>query len=325
MSLFAGLFGLAIVCGALWAARGSGQRPAEAAIVVYVGQRSPQEDGGFQRFEAALMRASANLAVRPHLKYAQVTVGEEDHMTRSLAQVLSTAPTVVITPTAGTALAAVRLPRQSAVIFSTYPDPVRWGMAESMRAPGRRATGVSLNDTLNAKRLELLRDAFPNIQRVGVLLDSGLARREDFESLAVRPAAALGLAAQAFVADSVAELDTLMHSAEARRMDAWYIPPTYIAFLAEAQVIAHLQRLQVPAIHATEREVARGALMAYSQDNSFVAEALADLTVRVLRGEDPGQIPIQRPKKFTLSVRPREGEGALPIHPAVVRRADLVF
>jgi hypothetical protein len=66
-------------------------------------------------------------------------------------------------------------------------------------------------------------------------------------------------------------------------------------------------------------------LMAFAQDVPAATEMLADLTLRILRGEDAGSIPVQRPKKFILAVRPRDEPGVPQIHPSVIRRADRVY
>ena len=77
-------------------------------------------------------------------------------------------------------------------------------------------------------------------------------------------------------------------------------------------------------MHATDREVAQGALMAYSQDTAYTAEALADLALRVAMGERAGDIPVQRPRRFVLSVRPRDEPAALRLPAHLVKRADRV-
>ena len=259
------------------------------------------------------------------LQYARVPVMPIEEKKHHLATLLAGRPAVLVAPTAATALAAVQVPRTTAVVFSSAPDPVRAGIVRSLQQPGGRVTGVSRADDWHAKRIELLRDAFPRGRRLGVLLDRDWARNENFEALIGQPARSFGYSATPFLADSADEAADVLASAEAQAMDAWYIPPNYIAYIARATIIKHLQRTRVPAIHATEQEVAQGALMAFAQDESFAAATMADLSLRILRGEDAGGIPVQRARRFVLAVRPRAEPGAPQIQPSVIRRADRVY
>ena len=242
-----------------------------------------------------------------------------------LAPWLADPMAVVVAPTAGLAAAVLAEPRQASVVFSSYIDPVHRGLVASLVKPGSRTTGVSLADTWHAKRLDLLREAFPRLQRVGVLLDRSLARLQPFDLHFDQPARALGLQALALVADTRDELDTALAQTAALRLDGWYIPATFVAYEYEREIIDALHRMEVPAIHATEQEVAAGALMAYAPDTGFVWDTLAELCLRVLGGEDAGAIPIQRPRRFSLAVRPRDEPRVLRLAPNLIQRADRVY
>jgi putative tryptophan/tyrosine transport system substrate-binding protein len=300
--------------------------------VVYLGYDTPAQDAGFSALQQSLRHMAPSHGVRLHLQHHLIPTTPETAQRSAVQAAMALGCEVLVAPdaaSAGIAAAALRQPApaaRQALVFSSFANPVAMGIVASMQAPGGRATGISLFDTWHGKRLELLREAFPGVHRVGVLLDRFWEPTATFAALIDAPAAALGLAALRFDADTPQELDAVMHSPAAARMDAWYVADSYIADLAEAQVIAHLARLQRPAIHTTVNEVAKGgALMAYAADRGFVFDALADLTLRVLRGEDPGGIPIQRPRRFVLAVRPREQPFALRIDPSVVRRADRIF
>jgi putative tryptophan/tyrosine transport system substrate-binding protein len=301
--------------------------------VVYLGSDDEAKDSSFKAMRESLERLAAARAVVARLDHRLVHARLSKPQQQALAaEVIDRGCDALIAPTADTALAAATALRrpgrrhQPPVLFASFGDPVVMGIVPTSQRPGGRITGVSLTDTWHAKRLELLREAFGPIRTVGVLLDRLWLPVVSYAVDVADPAAALGLHTVRFDADTVEELDTVMHSRAAAGMDAWYIADSYISWLAEARIIEHMRRLRRPAIHTTESEVADGgALMAYAADREFVFDALADLTLRVLRGEDPGSIPIQRPRRFVLAVRPRAEPAALRIHPSVVRRADRVY
>lgn len=301
--------------------------------VVYIGSDTPSVDASYIAMDQSLERLATARGMSVQLEHRLMhALLPKSEQAAAVARMLDAGCDALIAPTGDAAIAAAHACREPGrthvppVLFASFLDPVRTGVVESMQRPGGRITGVSLADTWHAKRFELLHEAFAGIRRVGVLLDRLWTPGHDFTAEVAIPAAAFGIEAVRFDADTVDELDQVMRSAEAARMDAWYVTDTYVNWIAEATVIEHIHRLQRPSIHTTESEVAdRGAVMAYAADRDFVFDALADLTLRTLRGEDPGSIPVQRPRRFVLAVRPRLEPAALRIHPAVVRRANRVY
>jgi putative tryptophan/tyrosine transport system substrate-binding protein len=306
----------------------SGCRPAPPPEqVLYLGDADGTADGdaGLANLRAALHDRTRSLGRSLPLAYRAIPTPLTADARARLHPWLADLRAVVVAPTAALAAAVIAEPRAASVVFSSYTDPVRRGLVPSLVKPGSRITGVSLADTWHAKRLDLLRDAFPRLQRLGVLLDRSMARTQPFGLHFAEPARALGLQALALVADTRDELDAALAQTAALRLDGWYIPATFVAYEFEREIIDALQRLKIPAIHATEQEVEAGALMAYAPDTGFVWDTLAELCLRVLGGEDAGAIPVQRPRRFSLAVRPRDEPRALRMDPAVVRRADRVY
>jgi putative tryptophan/tyrosine transport system substrate-binding protein len=293
--------------------------------IVFAGPESADIDMRYARFQKSIQRLNPSWRNQATLSYAHVSVEDEQQTAREIALALMGPPKVLVTANATSAVAALKAKTQVNIVFASASEPVRLGLAKSYRLPGVGITGVSFFDELDAKRLELLRDAFPNIQRVGVLADDTSTQYMHFEATLAKPAAALGLSVTRFRANSIDDANRILRSADAADMQAWYVPRNYVSFIAEREIIEHIRRLNIPAIHATEQEVRNGALMAYIQDTTFMYDALADLTLRILRGEDAGSIPIQRPKKFILAVRPRDEPGTPQINPSVIRRADKVY
>ena len=293
--------------------------------VAYIGTRSAQTDRSFQRLRAALDKLPKAHRSQLNLAYQPVRDQGPAAAQADLAHRPAPAPDIWVAPTGDSARAVHSLADHRPIVFATYPDPRRLGLVSSLSKPGGRATGVMLEFDLHAKRLELLRDASPGARVVGALLDSSWAATRDLHATLIDPARSLGLELRPFVANSLDEVDRLMLGSAITQVQAWYIPPTYIADLAQDAVIAHLKRLQRPAMHATVGEVQQGALMAYSLDNSDVYDTMATQIAKLAAGHAPGDLPVQRSMRYVLSVRPRSGPGDIAIHPSVIRRADRVF
>jgi putative tryptophan/tyrosine transport system substrate-binding protein len=297
----------------------------ELPTIAFIGTVTEADDPSFAGFRAALSRAWPANRAPPTLRYHDGGDLDPIRLSRTVATAIAQRPTLLVLPTGDSAVAAAAMSHDSPVVFASYLEPVRNGIVDSTRRPGHRTTGISLADRLDLKRLELLKDAFPRIRTVALLADRWWLAEYDAVQLAADAATKLSLQLVVLQADTPEALQSLLSSTRATDCDAWYIPPTYVAYQAEALIISHLRRLRLPAIHATEEEVANGALMSYSQDTRFAYDAMAELARRVALGEDAGSIPVQRPYRYTLSVRIEPDAPWARIEPSVVRRADRVL
>lgn len=294
-------------------------------VIAYLGAWPESEDPVYARFKATLAQRHPTLAARATLRHFLSEGSQNAKLDAAVHAALALRPAVLVAPTADDGRRATALSKDTPVVFSSYADPVAYGIRDAMQRSARPIAGVSLVDTMDAKRLELLRDAFPSIRHVAVLADRSWAYDLGGADRIVRAAEDLGLKTRLVLVDDLEELDTQFRARGLPRDDAWYIPATTISYTAQAQVIAHLQRLNVPAIHATVDEVRAGAVMAYEHDTSFAIDALADLVQRICHGEPAGQIPIQTPQRLIFAVRLPNGAGHPQPSVAVVRRADLVI
>lgn len=296
---------------------------ARLPTIRFLGPDPEPDDSTFARYRDALNRSPREPGMRPRLEH--VFIGSDDEAGERTRSALKSFDGVAIAPTGIQLRTAHDAGYAGRLIFATYLDPARLGYVDSLSRPGRRRTGVSLDDKLHAKRLELLSDAYPHIRSVAALVDGSWLRFFDPVPTLVAPGRALGLQVQVHRADTAQQVDLLMGSRAVAQMDAWYLPPTTVADDAEAQIRRHLQRLVVPSMHTTARDVEAGAPLAYEQDGSDVFDVLAELTRQVLLGADAGSIAVQRPRRFRLVVRPRQEPGWPRMSASVIRRADLVL
>ncbi|HSI51559.1 MAG TPA: ABC transporter substrate binding protein [Ideonella sp.] len=285
-----------------------------------------KEDPSYQRFAKAWLARSSGCSSH-HLAYLsgpEIQAQLDADFSRQLRQLSSDPRSIFVAPTAAFAESALPLLGPASLVFATYADPVAHGLLEPSGARHRHVTGVSLNDQLSLLRLTLLMEAFPRIKAIGVVADDSWAG-EQFKELETafrkqHPKVRLEL----LTANKASDLDAVFRKAASPSIGALYYPPSAIAYFEEATLIARTVALRKPAMHSTQGEVQRGALMAYSQDTSFVFDALADLVLRICRGEPAETIPVERPRRFVLSIRAQYDLGGAKIAPAVVSRADLV-
>jgi putative ABC transport system substrate-binding protein len=295
--------------------------------LLFLGYQGEAADAYFGRFKTTLAARHPTLFEHMRFDYVQGAEDDETVLPARLKQALGGAlpAHIVLAPTHRTALIAKSLVSPVPLVFASHPDPVTAGLIE-VAMPRRQAiTGVSQADQLSGKRIELLHDAYPALHKLAVLADRYWLDTELADGKIAAVAARHGMSLSAVAAETEADVRRVMGAAGAADFDAWYIPASYVAYVAEAAIIERLRALKVPAIHATTGEVKLGALMAYAQDTSFVTDALADLVARVLAGEDARTIPIERPRRYVLAVRADAEALALGMSPAMLRQADQVY
>jgi putative tryptophan/tyrosine transport system substrate-binding protein len=204
-------------------------------------------------------------------------------------------------------------------------DPVGSGLVQSLSNPGGNLTGLTYYATeLTAKRLELLQEVVPGISSIGVLANPVVSYLP-FEEDTKRAAQALGLALVVRQVREPGELDAAVHQMKAEGAQAVFVLPD-VMFAHEAKRIADLalaERLPLMAWGGWFTEA--GGLMAYSADYATLVRRLAVYVDKILKGAQPGNLPIEQPDRFDLSVNLRTARTlGLTIPPEFLARADKV-
>jgi putative ABC transport system substrate-binding protein len=181
-------------------------------------------------------------------------------------------------------------------------DPVAAGLARSLAKPGGNLTGVSYYATeLTAKRLELLRELVPQITKIGVLANPDVSYLP-FESDTKRAVSELGISAIFHQVREEVDLEGAFSQMKAEGVQAVFILPDMM--LANAAVpiatLALLHHLPTMAWGGWFTET--GCLMAYSSDYVEMEHRLAYYVDRILKGAKPGDLPIEQPTTFKLSI-----------------------
>jgi putative ABC transport system substrate-binding protein len=203
---------------------------------------------------------------------------------------------------------------------------VQPGIAQSLARPGGTVTGfiMDVDSQVEAKRLELLREAIPGIKRIAYLglagwLDSpagksvvGAAQRL---GLTLFDAAYTGLDIQAAFAIIARE-----------RPDAVLIPLGASSFGNRQRFGQFVSAKRLPCVAGFREIVEHGCLMSYGTDNSDVLRRAAGYVAKILEGAKPGELPIQQPTKFELVINLKEAKAlGLKFPQSILLRADSVI
>ena len=233
---------------------------------------------------------------------------------------------LIVAPTSIYTGAAQRVTSTIPLVFASHADPVNSGHVVSLARPGSNATGLTIimSETM-AKSLELLKEALPGLSRVAVIWDPGTPSHTPALK-AIEPASrSLGLRLQALGVRRVAEFDEAFSMAARERAGAVLLLSTPL-FMGGAKQLAELGLARkLPTMFGPREHVEAGGLMSYSPDRADIYRRAAGYVDKVLKGADPGELPIELPAKFdfVINLRPAQALG-LTIPQAVLLQATEV-
>jgi putative tryptophan/tyrosine transport system substrate-binding protein len=215
-------------------------------------------------------------------------------------------------------------------LLGIVADPVRTGLVTSLARPGGNFTGVSVDAGVGlfGKRLQLLKELLPSIQRVAYL-----GTPVEWNGLNVQELRAAGghleLTVFGVLSEQIAdphELRRLFHEAVRERADAAVVSAGGFV-LAHRQLIVELAAANgLPAMYAFREFIEAGGLAAYGPDLGEAAEHLASQVDQVLKGAKPSDLPVHQASKFALVINITTARALdLSIPPTLLARADEVI
>jgi putative ABC transport system substrate-binding protein len=212
------------------------------------------------------------------------------------------------------------------IVFAAAGDPVGSGIVASLARPGGNVTGFSVQQAEAAgKRLELLRTLAPGFRRLAMLVILANPLHVSERSEVVSAARSLGIDVTMLEIrgpdDIVPALETIK-----TRVDALYVPPDPIVIskLTAINTVARVARL--PSIHGSREYVEAGGLMSYGPDFLDLFARAADYVDRILRGANPGELPIEQPRHFEFVISLKTAKALrLTVPSSLLLRADQVI
>jgi putative tryptophan/tyrosine transport system substrate-binding protein len=256
------------------------------------------------------------------------TEGQGDRALSLSAELVSFKPDLIIVIGTTQVRAAKQATSRIPIVMAGVIDPVGRGLVDSLARPGGNVTGVA--DTLpemEGKRLQLLKEAVPNLSRVGIL-DPGGPDKDSWKSRYLDHAAqALGLKLQVYAAEGKEFAQAFAAMTKAGE-EALFVEPTPLFNTGDRpQRIAELAaQHRLPSIYQDRRFVDAGGLMSYSTDSLADLRRIGIYVDKILNGANPGNLPVEQPTSFKLIINLKTAETlGLTIPPALLILADEVM
>ena len=238
-------------------------------------------------------------------------------------------PDAILARTTPVTAALLKETKTIPIVFVNVSDPVGAGFADSMARPGRSATGfTNVEASLGGKWVQVLKELDPQIARLGVIFDpkTSPAGGAFYLGLVQDAARSLDLETAAMPARDAGELERAIEAFAREPRGALVVQPDVTTTNLRKVIIALAARHRLPAVYPFRFVVREGGLAAYGIDVSDVYRRAAGYVDRILRGERPGELPVQAATQFELAINLATAkELGLSVSPALLARADEVI
>jgi putative ABC transport system substrate-binding protein len=303
-------------------------RKQKRLVAVLMGGLLSNDPGGqaeVAAFETGLTELGWKLGDNIELEY-RWPGAELDQVSIAANEIVAMRPDLVVsrsTPTTG-----IMMNRGLPIVFVLVTDPLFSGFVQNLGKPGGSVTGFSLFEgSVGGKWLALLKEAAPAISRVSLLFNPETAPfAEGYRRSAEAAAPTVGITVVSAPCGNAAHNESALN-ARAREGGGGIIgiPDTFINEHRDL-IIELAAGHRLPAVYGIRDFVPRGGLLAYSADFAAIFHRAAGYVDRTLRGVRPGELPVQAPDKFTLSVNLKTaGAIGLTLPQNLIARADEVI
>ena len=231
--------------------------------------------------------------------------GDVNRMQISSKELVGSAPDAILAHTTPVTAALQRETRTVPIVFVLVSDPVGEGFVAGLPRPGGNITGfVHTEGEFAGKLLELLAEIAPTVKRVAIMFnpDTAPGRGSSYLPSFDTAARSFGLEAIAAPVRNDAEIQAIVATLGREEGGGLVAMPDGFTLVHRAAMILQAARNKIPAVYWNAIMARDGGLLSYGPDTSDIFRRAAPYFDRILRGEKPGDLPVQAPTKFELVI-----------------------
>jgi putative tryptophan/tyrosine transport system substrate-binding protein len=244
------------------------------------------------------------------------------------AELVSSSPDLIVASSTPVIAALKQATRTIPIVFSVVNDPLGQGFVASLARPGGNITGFTFVEfTMVGKWLEMLKEIAPGVRRVALIFNPQTAPYYPIylRKFGAVPTTFVAELAAAPVRDE-AEVETAVAALAQEPVGGLIVAPDPFINTRRGLIMALAKRHRLPAIYGFRQYVTEGALMSYGPDTTDIVRRSALYVDRILKGEKPGDLPVQEPTKFELAINLTTANWlGLKIPPSLLAIADEVI
>jgi putative ABC transport system substrate-binding protein len=255
--------------------------------------------------------------------------GDDINRIRAVAQELvGLQPDIILASSTPAAIALQRETRTIPIVFAYVADPVPSGLVPRLDRPGGNVTGFGGTEaSLGGRWLELLSEIAPGLKRAAIMFNPDIGApvsvfMPSFET-AARSLKVVPITAPVH---SDVEIETAIAALGREPGGGLVVMADVFMVVHRAPIISAAARNNVPAVHVLSESAREGGLLSYGDDAPDLYRRAASYVDRILRGEKPGDLPVQLPTKYEMVLNLKTAKAlGLIVPPSLLARADEVI
>jgi len=310
---------------AVWPLAARAQQMGKVPRIGYLGSSSPSLEPHFvEAFRQKLRELGhiegENIAIE--YRWAE---GQDRRLPELAAELVRLQPNVIVTTGTPGALAAMQATKTIPIVMASSGDPVGAGLVASLARPGGHVTGFTIvGPQIEGKRLDLLKEAVPELSRVAVLWNPSYPASVSYFNTIENAGRTLRIS-----------LDPVAEVRRANELDNAFFAiasarPRALLVVADRFLLAHRKRIvefaaakRLPGMFPYREYVEAGGLMSYAPSNIELFRGAATYVDKILKGAKPGDLPVQEPTKLELIVNLKTSKAiGLTVPESFLLRAD---
>jgi len=267
--------------------------------------------------------AGHNIAME--VRYAQ---GRHQRLPALAAELVRLRVDVIFASTTPASLAAQKATSTIPIVIGFVADPVGSGLVASLARPGGNITGWThlAGVALNAKRVELLKEAVPGATRIGAFWNPANPIHGPGLQEVEAATQALKMQLHAVGVQDPQEFESAFLSMARERVQALTVPPDGMFLAYDKRIIALAAKRRIPTLYGVTELAEAGGLMAYGTNLPDQYRRGAIYVDKILKGAKPADLPVEQPTKFELVINLKTAKQiGLTIPPNLLARADRVI
>ena len=310
------------------AARAQQERMRHIGVLMPLAENDPESQARITAFREGLAKLGWTEGRNVQIEYRWIA-GDPDRARTYAAELVKLKPDVIFAATASSLMPLQRETRSVPIVFAQVADPVAAGFIANLARPGGNITGFTQFEyAIGAKWLELLKQIAPQVTRVLIIYDDPANSSEATAYLPVIEAVAPSFGVQLAIA-TVRDTTGIERAIEefAREPNGGLIPlPGPLMAVHRDLIISMANRHRLPNVYSYRYYPTAGGLASYGVDNIDLYRRAASYVDRILKGEKPGDLPVQQPTKFELFINLKTAKGlGITVPLALSGRADEVI
>ena len=323
---FITLLGGAAAAWPLAARAQQGERMRRIGVLTGLAEDDPENKARLATFRQGLEKRGWSEGRNVHIDYRYAPAGAQAQVLAK--ELVALQPDVILANSTPITAALQRESRTVSIVFAGLADPIGSGFIASLPRPGGNITGVMLFEaSVTGKWLAMLKEIAPRLERAAFVMNPKTAPFYNYYLRAAESLSpSLGIKLVPSLVDNVADIERTIEAFARTPNGGLLLPPDSNTTVHRDLIIALAARYRLPAVHHLRRFVVAGGLMSYGVEYPGMFRQAAAYVDRILRGDNPADLPVQAATKFETIVNLKTAKAlGLTVPPGLLVAADEVI